>query len=436
MLLWIIGVLSGAMALATLVPQRAPADVYHHALGQLIGPLVARSSLSDVYGAWWFIGGFALLAMSLLACSVRRGSRLLRRRKSIQRVSRVEVLARPHVLERHVELVASAAATRLREGLRNAGYVVGTAEAQEPAEGLAARRGLPTAWASVLIHIGMALVLIGAAYGRLPSNSYQAIADLRQGESYDVQTGGNRFSIRLLDAGQERDTEGRPTRFWAKAEILEEGKVVKSGVIEPNQPFIYRGVIAILQSLSSTGYSVEVSKGETTVSVPVVFGPDGAVAMMETVTKLQDPSWVVFIHDFGSATEEEGAPAAKVFVDLTGELSHNWEEIGWVDEEGLTYSGVRFRLSSGRRGAQLRLDRDIGVPIVWVGFCVFSLGLIPLLGIRQRTLVAFISGRDGVCKVLVGASDTGAEGDAARALDGLTAKVADAGQDDTESHDT
>ena len=166
MLLWVIGVLSGAMALATIVPQRAPADVYHHALGQLIGPLVARSALSDVYGAWWFIGGFALLAMSLLACSVRRGSRLLRRRKSIQRVSRVEVLARPHVLERRVELVASAAATRLREGLRNAGYAVGTAEAQEPAEGLAARRGLPTAWASVLIHIGMALVLIGAAYGR------------------------------------------------------------------------------------------------------------------------------------------------------------------------------------------------------------------------------------------------------------------------------
>ncbi|MCJ7749718.1 MAG: cytochrome c biogenesis protein ResB, partial [Armatimonadetes bacterium] len=394
-------------------------------------------ALSDVYGAWWFIGGFALLAVSLLACSARRASQLLRRRESIRQVSRAEVLARPHVLERRVELEAAAAAARLREGLRNAGYALRGAEAQESAEGLTARRGLATAWVSVVIHVGMVLVLVGAAYGRFPSNSYQAVADLSQGESYEVQTGGDTFSLRLLDAGQERDPEGRPTRFWAKAEILEEGKVVKSGLIEPNQPFIHRGVIAVLQSLSSTGYSVDVSKGETTASVPVVLGPDGAVAMMETVTKLQDPPWVVFIHDFRSAaTDEEAAPAAKVFVDPSGDLSHNWEPIGWVDEEGLTYSGVRFRLSSGGRGAQLQLDRDIGVPIVWLGFCVISLGLIPLLGVRQRTLVAFISGRGDFCKVLVGASDAGAERDATRALDSFAANAADAGQDGKQSQDT
>ncbi len=425
LLLWLVAILAAAMAVATVVPQKAPAEVYNHALGHLIGPLVYRSTLRDVYGAWWFIGGFGLVALSLLACSVRRAGQLLRGRGSATHVSRRDVAARPNRSEWRIAMEAGEAASALTKGLQKAGYLVQPAKAdQKKSRGLTARRGPAMAWGVVIMHVGMALVLLGAAYGRLPRNSYSAVADLDAGESYEVQAGGDTFSVRLLDAGQERDEEGRPTRFWAEAEIIEDGEVVKSGLIEPNRPLRHRGVNTVLQSLSSAGYVVEVSKGEARSAVPVVFGPDGSVAMLETVRQLADPPWVVFIHDFrSSAGGDDAAPAAQVFADPTGQLSHNWEQVGWVGTEGLTYSDVRFRLVPGGQAAQLLLDRDIGVPLVWFGFCIFVLGSAPLIGIRRRTLLAVVSARGDACSVLFGGSDARAEGDFERAVGDLGVKA-------------
>lgn len=418
LVLWLVGILAAAMAVATVVPQRAPEELYNHALGHLVGPLIHRSTLRDVYGSWWFIGAFAVLALSLLVCAARRAGRLLRASGTAAHVTKSTVLARPYHSEWRVALDTEAAAAALREGLRKAGYAVRSSAAPGgAASSLTARRGLATEWGTVLLHMGMALVLLGAAYGRLPAHSYRVVADLNAEESYEVESGGDTFSIRLLDAGQERDPEGRPTRFWAEAEILEAGKVVRSALIEPNRPLRHRGVNAVLQSLSSAGYFVEVSKGETLSTVPVVFAPDGTVAMLDTVRVIEDPSWVVFIHDFrSSAAGDESAPAAHVFVDPTGELSHNWEAVGWVGQEGLVYSGVSFRLVPGGQGAQLLLDRDVGVPIVWLGFCVIVLGSLPLLGVRRRTVVALVSPRGGAASVYVGASDARIEPDIAKAF--------------------
>ncbi len=46
--------------------------------------------------------------------------------------------------------------------------------------------------------------------------------------------------------------------------------------------------------------------------------------------------------------------------DQSGELSQNWETVGWVNQKGLEYAGLHFRLVSSAQGAQLSLDRDIG----------------------------------------------------------------------------
>ncbi len=425
LVLWLVAILAVAMAVATIIPQKATAEVYDHALGHFLGPLVFKSALRDVYGSWWFIGAFALLTLSLLACSVRRTGQLLRRQDGAAVVSRSKIEARPYWSEWRAALESEAAVAALSEGLRKGGYAVSSAQvAQNGAKGLTARRGPATMWAPVIVHIGLAIVLFGAAYGRLPAHSYRAIADLDPEESFEVQTGGDKFAIKLLEAGSERDPEGRPTKFWARAEILENGEVVKSATVEPNRPLRHRGVVAVLQSLSSAGYLVEVRKGENTEMVPVVFAPDGSVAMLETVRELKDPRWIVFVHNFRAAAEGgEVAPAAQVFVDRSGHLSHNWEQVGWVGEEGLTLDDVEFRLTPGGQAAQFLLDRDIGVPFVWVGFCIVTLGALPLVGIRRRAIVALIAARGGASTILIGGSDPRVEGDVERVLVGLGANV-------------
>jgi hypothetical protein len=77
----------------------------------------------------------------------------------------------------------------------------------------------------------------------------------------------------------------------------------------------------------------------------------------------------------------------------------------------------------GGQAAQLLLDRDIGVPLVWFGFCIFVLGSVPLIGIRRRTLLAVVSARGAACSVLFGGSDARAERDFERAISDLGVKA-------------
>jgi hypothetical protein len=44
-------------------------------------------------------------------------------------------------------------------------------------------------------------------------------------------------------------------------------------------------------------------------------------------------------------------------------------------------------------GAQLSLDRDIGVPVVYLGFIIISMGAMLLLGSPHRRVIARVSER-------------------------------------------
>ncbi len=420
--LWLLAILGAAMAVATIVPQRAADEVYTRAFGVLIGPLIAQTTLRNVYGAWWFIGAFALLAVSLAACSLQRIARLVgsgRREQGELTQERVTACQRHTRWDgsRGIDETAAAAA----EVLRERGYAIRAVPASSDGQrGMVGERGRLAAWAPVLVHVGVILVLVGAAYGRLPSNAYRAVANLEPGQSFPVETGDSGFSVRLLEAGSEHDAEGQPTRFWARAEVVEDGDVVKSATIEPNHPLRFQGVSVVLQSLPQARYAVEVSQDEVLGYVPVALTHGGAVDMMSTIRQLERPPWLVFIHDFRELDEgDPGTLAARVFLDESGELSHNWELVGWVDEEGLEYRGLNFRLVSAAQGAQLSLDRDIGVPVVWLGFAVAVLGALLLVSVRRSRMALLVRERRSGSQVLIGGSGSGVERD----LEGTTVSL-------------
>ncbi len=412
--LWLLGILAVAMAVATIVPQKAADGVYERAFGTLFGPLIAQTTLRNVYGAWWFIGAFALLAANLGACSVRRIMQSLRSGRSAEgQVTPERVTASQHQDRWQSPRSVDETAAAVTAALRDRGYGVSAAPtAAEGQRGIVGNRGRLVGWAPTLVHIGMILVLVGAAYGRLPSNSYRVVANLEPGESFPVESGKAAFEVRLLEAGSERGSEGNPTRFWARAEILEDGEVIKSDVIEPNHPLRHRGVTVVLQSLPRAGYAVEVAQEDALGLVPVVFTHGGAADMMATIQRLERPPWIVFIHDFRRGGEHgaEG-PSARVFIDQSGELSQNWETVGWVNEEGVEYRGLHFRLVSASQGAQLSLDRDIGVPIVWLGFGVAVLGAVLLISVVRSRMIVLVRAKGSGSQVMIGGSGPRVERD-------------------------
>jgi len=408
--LWLVGLLTIAMAVATLIPQKAPEEAYLKVFGTLLGPVIAKTNLRNIYGSWWFIGAFGLLVLNLLACAIQRAGRLLRQSADApSQVTRAQVAGRPQQARWRTGRTIEEATAGVAAALRRSGYAVSEVAGEENGQrGLVARRGRLTAWAPVIVHVGMALVLIGAAWGRLPRNAYQAKAPLQPGETFAVKVKDGAFGLRLVEAGTKRDAQNRASDYWAKLEVVEEGNVVRSTLVRMNHPLRYHGVSVVLESMGAAGYGVQVTKGEAGGVVPVSLGPEGNVDMMATVTRLDDPHWIVFLHDFHEKDEQGQAhPTAHVFVDKSGEISHNWQEVGWVGVDGVDFEGVHFQLVQVASGATLSLDRDIGVPIVYLGFSVISMGTILVLGGSRRSVLALVSARGKGAQILAGGSGAG-----------------------------
>jgi len=319
--LWLLGLLGVAMALGTLIPQGAPEAAYQRAFGEATGRFIARGTLAHLYGSWWFVGLFVVLWVNLAACVVQRTSLLL---------------------------------------------------SGKPLRGAAA------SWGVVVVHCGMLVVLVGAAYGRWPSRVYRDVVALRPGHEHRVPAFAGGFTVRLLSAGERRDASGRPTAFWARAQLTEDGRTLRTVTIRPNQPLRYRAVSVVLQSLPSPEMAVEARHAGVVSRVPIALNEHGEVAIMGSLAILREPKWLAFVHRL---REEGGHVSAMVIVDESGKVSHNWERVGWVDEQGLNFKGVSFRLVEEGQGAQLSFDRDVGVPIVWVGFVLLTVGsLLACLG--------------------------------------------------------
>jgi cytochrome c biogenesis protein ResB len=275
-----------------------------------------------------------------------------------------------------------------------------------------------------MVHVGMAIVFAGALYGRLPGNTFQKVAPLAPGQSFPVEVGDESFEIRLLEAGGEYDAMGRPEKFWAKTELLVDGEVIKSHTIQPNHPLRHRWVNATLNSLLHARPEVQVQRGEHHAHVPLIGsgGHAGGVDMERSSALVGDPPWVVFVSAYRER-DESGAysPAAKVFMDRSGRFSHNWEQVGWVGEEGAVHDGASFRLVGASQGAQLSLDRDVGVPAVWFGFCVLSVGSLLLVTTTRRTCAVLVEERGSASEVTIGFTGYGA----ARELAAVAGRIED-----------
>ena len=441
--LWLLGLVVVAMAIGSIIPQHAMPAQYEHAFGAVLGRLIARSSLTHVFSAWWFALLFVLLAANLAGCVIRRLGVIARlERAATAPVGSAQVSPQGGSGAWTLGLAPAAAYERLADALRRRGYHTTQVEAESPREtALRARRGRSRLWGPVIVHSGLVIVLLGAAYGRLPSLAFDRAADITAGDTYQVQMGDRSFGIRLLDAGTEVGPTGAPSQYWARTEVLQEGKVVRAFTISPNHPLRYHGTNVVLNSIASApSYAVEVRKGESVGYVPVVLS-GGQVDMMGTVTPLTDPPWIAFIHDFNPSwcqhmddspggqepTDEcDHQPAAKVFIDESGTLSHKWHAIGWVTAAGADYKDVHFELvaAHGSTQVQLGVHRDPGVPVVWAGFGLIVLGCLAAFFVTRREIAATLAPRgEQRTKIEVGARAFGFGANAQNMVDQLGADL-------------
>ena len=397
-LLLVIAIASG---IGTAIPQKEPEGLYHQLydqqpwLGVLRGDAVLGLQLDHVYSSGWFLGLLAWLALSLLLCSWRRQWPALQAALRWIDYRSPRQLSKLSVAQTLVTGDSQAALESLELELRRQGWSI-----RRHDDRLAARRGVAGRVGPLLVHAGLVVLMVGAAWGALAGQRLeQFLAPGRELELMDSR-GRTQLTVALDAFSIERDPAGRPEQFRSQLRLIPPGpdgvpapaqqdENPPSGAIVPaggeqvpralqaeisvNHPLRHRGMTLYQADWALAALNVQLGRspvlqlplqslpqlGEQVWGVVMPTRPDGSEPVLLTLSSEEGPVQV-----FGS----DGLRLAQLVP-------------GGEAQEVL---GLPIRVASVLPASGILLKRDPGVPLVYAGFAIALVGGgLSLLATRQ-----------------------------------------------------
>ena len=379
-LLLVIAVTSGV---GTAIPQREPADLYHRLydpqpwLGLLNGDGVLALQLDHVYSSGWFLGLLAWLALALLLCSWRRQWPTLQAALRWIDYSTPRQLSKLSVAETLSTNSPKASLDQLAGLLQRQGWQI-----QRHDDRLAARKGLLGRVGPLLVHAGMVVLMLGAAWGALGGQrAEQYLAPGRSLELMDSR-GSSQLTLALDHFSIQRDPAGRPEQFTSQLRILEGdgsgGSLLKQAEISVNHPLRFQGVTLYQADWALATISLQLGKspllelplqsfpqlGEQIWGIVLPTRPDGSEPVLLSLGSEQGPVEIYGADGISLARLAPGGPAVEV-------------------------KGLPIRVESVLPASGILLKRDPGVPLVYAGFAIaLAGGGLSLLATRQLWAIA------------------------------------------------
>jgi cytochrome c biogenesis protein len=374
-------------AIGTAIPQRETEDFYHRLydnqpwLGLFNGGRVLTLQLDHVYSSGWFLSLLAWLALSLLLCSWRRQWPALQAAlrwidyRSPRQLSKLSLAETIDVSD------PASSLSRLELLLQGRGWQI-----QRQPNRLAARRGLAGRIGPLLVHAGLVVLMLGAAWGSLGGQRLeQFLAPGRTLELVDSR-GHGELSLALDQFTVERDPAGRPEQFTSNLRILEpaagdpddQPAVLKRAQISVNHPLRFRGVTFYQADWGLAALTVQLGRspllqlplqsfpqlGEQVWGLLLPTQPDGSNPVLLLLRSEQGP-----VDVYGGSG------------DLLGQLS--------IGGSPLELAGLPVRVTSVLPASGILLKRDPGVPLVYAGFAIALIGGgLSLVATRQIWAIA------------------------------------------------
>ncbi len=387
-LLLVIALTSGV---GTAIPQREPADLYHRLydpqpwLGLLNGDGVLALQLDHVYSSGWFLGLLAWLALALLLCSWRRQWPALQAALRWVDYRTPRQLSKLSVAETFTTDTPKASLDQLAELLQRQGWQI-----QRHDDRLAARKGLLGRVGPLLVHAGMVVLMLGAAWGALAGQrAEQYLAPGRSLELMDSR-GSSKLTLALDGFSIQRDPAGRPEQFTSKLRILEgdgsDGSLLKQAEISVNHPLRFKGVTLYQADWALATINLQLGKspllelplqsfpqlGEQVWGIVLPTRPDGSEPVLLSLGSEQGPVEIYGADGISLARLAPGGAAVEV-------------------------KGLPIRVESVLPASGILLKRDPGVPLVYAGFAIaLAGGGLSLLATRQLWAIAEEqAGQDG-----------------------------------------
>ena len=377
-LLLIIALASG---IGTAIPQKEEATFYHQLydpkpwLGLLGGDGVLRLQLDHVYSSGWFLGLLAWLGLSLILCSWRRQWPALQASLRWIDYRSPRQLSKLSVAETLVTAEPVAGLGRLEADLRGSGWQI-----RRQDDRLAARRGVLGRVGPLLVHAGMVVLMVGAAWGALGGQRLERfLAPGRELELLDSR-GSTQVTLALDDFHIQRDPAGRPEQFSSSLRLIPPIATAPptEAAISVNHPLRYRGMTLYQADWSLATISLQLGRspvlelplqsfpqlGDQLWGLVLPTRPDGSEPVLLSLTSEQGPVQVFGPDGVALAQLVPGGEAQEV-------------------------KGLPIRVASVLPASGILLKRDPGVPLVYTGFAIALLGgALSLVATRQLWAIA------------------------------------------------
>ena len=372
--------IAAASGLGTFVPQKEAAALYHRVydaepwLGLFDGDAILSLQLDHVYSSSWFLALMAWLGLALILCSWRRQWPALQAALRWIDYQTPRQLSKLTLAETISVSDPKASLSRLEGLLQAQGW-----ELQLHGDRLAARKGVLGRVGPLLVHAGLVVLMVGAAWGSLGGQRMERF--LAPGNELELlnSRGETQVSVSLERFGVERDPAGRPEQFSSLLKLTPgQGQEASNAEISVNHPLRYRGMTLYQADWALSALQVQLGKS------PILELP------LQSFPQLGEQVWGIVLptRPDGSnpvllALSSEQGPVTAYSAEA--EILANLIPGG----EAVEVEGIPLRIAGVIPASGILLKRDPGVPLVYGGFAIaLAGGALSLIATRQIWAIA------------------------------------------------
>ena len=214
-------------------------DRVEPSLGAPVADLFAALGLFRVFSAWWFSAMLALLAVSIVVCTLDRTPGLWRSARDV-RVIQPDGFFDPDLPDRAV-IADGLRAEDVHAALRRSGFRVREEEGPGGARFLYGDRNQNAKLFTLLTHAGLVGFILAAAI--TSRFGFETGILLPEGQALPVESIGSAglVSVKSLAFTAPRDADGRFTDFTTDLAVYRDGREIARKVIRVNDPLTVAG---------------------------------------------------------------------------------------------------------------------------------------------------------------------------------------------------
>jgi len=357
--------------IGTLIPQGMEKKDYLESyknnpiFGFIDGDKILLLEFDHIYTSTWFLLSLFLLCISLASSSVRKQIPTLKASLRWLDYDSIEKFNNLQLVCKWNKTGGKETITNANEILKNQGWEILKKENR-----LLARKGVFGRAGPILVHTGLIILLIGAAYGNFTRNSLEEY--LIPNESLDLinDVSKEKFSLKLKNFNIQREDDGLPKQFTSNLEIYsnESNEKIKKQT-EVNHPLRYKGLTIYQADWAISKIILEIDK------INYQFN-------LKPVPEIGNQIWGVLV-ELGKNTKKnylftidnESGPL-KIFdvIDFS-------EKNLYLNEKAIKVNSTDIKLIKIIPSSGLIIKSDPSIPVIYFSFVLIligaSLSLIP-----------------------------------------------------------